>query len=505
MGAAIKQDSNGTGVRFAVESTLGVLPGSPVWNPVEPNSYKDFGAEEKTVARQPINRNRQRKKGVTVDRDVSFGLQVDATDEALQALLPLVMLAAFRTKDELAVADVDGTGNEYSPASGGAGYVAGDLLFAKGFDSAANNGLKVVTGTPGATSVPVTDTGLVDGATQSGVISRVGFQFASGDAEIDVTGGVVSLLSTTKDMTVFGLTPGEWLYIGGDSAGTSFATAANNGFARVKSIAANAIVLDKTEGTAVTDAGTGKTLRVFFGRVLKNEAFEDAVEYSSQWERTLGKADDTDSNEQAEYAIGVTMDEANIAFNTADKITLDVMGIGTTYETKTEDAALKSGARPTVTEGDVYNSTSHVRRIGLSVIGQTTPLFAHMSDIALSVKNNVKPNKAIGTLGAFSQSIGILEVSCAMTAYFTTLEAVAAIRDNDDVSLDMILAQDNKGWAFDVPLCGLGDGRLKVSLNDPITLPITADAGAGGDYDVNMDHSVLFCFFDYLPDAAMPA
>src|SRR5262245_277986 len=133
MADAIKQDSNFTELRYAVESSPGVLPGSPVWIPLEPNSYKDFGAEVKTVARNPINSSRQRKKGVVVDLDAKAGFTQDVTTTNLQDLMQSFLFAALRTKSEQNdVATVDGTGNHYvADADARVNYQIDDLIFAK--------------------------------------------------------------------------------------------------------------------------------------------------------------------------------------------------------------------------------------------------------------------------------------------------------------------------------------------------------------------------------------
>lgn len=76
---ANKIDSNVTGLRYAVETALKTVSGSAVWKQFEPNSYGDFGGQISTVARNPINPNRQRKKGVTVDLDSSGSFNQDLT------------------------------------------------------------------------------------------------------------------------------------------------------------------------------------------------------------------------------------------------------------------------------------------------------------------------------------------------------------------------------------------------------------------------------------------
>jgi hypothetical protein len=155
MTAVKKIDSNGTGLRFAIENPDGTLPASPTWFPLEPNSYDKFGGAIKTVARNPINDSRQRKKGVVVDLDANAGFEMDVTSDNLTRLMQGFLFAATRTKAELSATVVGLRCDDYQPAAGGDSYYAGNLLFAKNYSQAANNGLKTVTGTPSATSVPV--------------------------------------------------------------------------------------------------------------------------------------------------------------------------------------------------------------------------------------------------------------------------------------------------------------------------------------------------------------
>lgn len=505
-----KIDSNVVGLRIAEEQSLGVLPGTPDWNPFEPNTFSDFGGQIRTVAREPINPSRQTKKGVTVDLDSAGGFNSDLTQKNLQGILQGFFFADLRKKTELPVTTVDtgDTTDDYEPASGGTGFRVNDLLFAAGFAAAGNNGLKKVTGTVTATSVPVTSA-LTPATGQAGTIVHVGHEFATGDAQITTPGGgaLPRLITTTKDLTQLGLIPGEWIFIGGDAAGEQFATAANNGFARVRSIATNIIELDKSAGTLVADTGTGKTIRVFFGRVLKNETGTLIKRRTYQLERTLGAPDDAQPTQiQSEYIVGAVPNEFTLSLVKADKVNCDLAFVGTNFETRTGVTGVKTGNRPALVEADAFNASSDVSRVKMSIFttGTTNPtaLFAFINELKLTINNNVKPAKAVGRLGAFDVTAGNFKVNGTVSAYFADVAALAAIRDNSDVTIDFTLVRANAGITFDIPLLSLGDGRLDVKKDEPITLPLALDAATAAKISTTIDYTLFMVFWDYLPNLA---
>lgn len=508
MVAVNKIDSNYTGLRYAEEETPGVLPATPIWYPLEPNEYDDFGGELKTTARNPINSSRQRRKGVPVDLDAKAGFSTDLTYNNLQDLMQGFLFADFRTKNELAVADVDGTGNAYEPASGGDAYVAGDLLFAKGADDNLNNGLKVVTGVPAAASIPVTDTGLVDGATQSITVSRVGFQFATGDVSLDANGGVSgfpALLSVTKDFEDLGLIPGEWVCLGDDAAANQFATAACNGFYRVKDVQPHVLTFDKAPYGVVDDAGATKDIRIIFGRVLKNESDVSLIKRRTyQLERTLGYADTTDIVPQSEYLPNCTMSVFEMTMEQGEKVDVSLEIMPTDQELRTAADGLKNGTRPTIVDSDAFNATSNLARFGIALVteGNAAPddLFAYMTEATLTIDNNVSANKAVGVLGAFDTSAGTFDVSMEVEAYFQNVTALQAARNNADVTVDWTFRLANQGITFDIPLISVGNALAEVEQDEAIKLPLEMEAGTAARYGI--DHTLLLVFWDYLPDIA---
>jgi hypothetical protein len=133
-------------------------------------------------------------------------------------------------------------------------------------------------------------------------------------------------------------------------------------------------------------------------------------------------------------------------------------------------------------------------------------LFTYVTELTLNVNNNASPNKAVGTLGAFDVTLGTFEVSGSITAYFADVASVSAIRNNADVTLDVAIVNDfstgatarKTGIVWDIPLIALGDGRLEVTQDEAVTLPLDTQAA---EYET-FGHTMMMVEFDYLPDAA---
>lgn len=507
---ANKIDSNVTGLSFAEEASLKTLPGTPIWYPLEPNSYSDFGGQITTVARNPINPSRQRKKGVTTDLDASGGFNQDLTFSNTTRLLQGFFFADIREKFSSApmndttpvvMTAITAAADDYTAAAGLSGILSGALLFASGFGVSANNGLKVANGASSATAASVADA-LADEATPpaDAKIQVVGYQFTVSTVDIAMSGSLVRLsrVSGAFDLTTLGLIAGEWVFIGGDNSTLRFAN--NVGFARVKTINAAYLEFDKvTWASPANEVGTGKTIQVFFGHILRNEPLTaNIVRRTYNVERQLGS---DGVGVMSEYLVGAVANEMTINIPQADKLNIDLSFVATDNEQRTGTTGIKSGTRPSLTSESAYNTSSDFARIQLSLVdpasASVTPLFAYATELTLSVNNNVTPNKAVGVLGAFDTSAGTFEVGGSLTAYFADITAVQAVRNNSDVTLDFSLVKDNKGLLFDIPLLALGDGRLNVEQDQAIQLPLETNA-AQSDYG----YTLLMMSFPYLPTVA---
>lgn len=548
-----KIDSNATGLRFTEEAAVCVLSDLPVWYELEPNSYSDFGGQVTTAARSPINAGRQRKKGTPVDLDASGGYQQDLTQENFQRLLRSFFFANYTEKTDtdsftqepiynpdgtqatastkITITAIDDGNDEYDAASGLDSFLVNHLVFARGFPVNANNGLKTVT-SAAATALGVAEDLVADSPGAAARLTAVGYQFPAGDVTIATPpSSYPTLTSATITLTTLGLQPGEWVYLGGDGASFNFPNVANKGWARVRSVSATTITFDKTETNFVAEGTTTETVQMFFGRVLKNEANPaNQVRRTYQFERTLGASDDTaPTNFQAEYLPGSLGNELTFNFETGSLLTGDLSFLATDSQFLDENDiaggvnfpgaesdvvfdAIKSlssnlnSVLSNVVEADAFNATSDVKRVKIAVMNDTTalsnpdPLFSFAQTFTVGINNGATPNKAIGVFGAFDISVGNFEVGGDITAYFNSVAASQAVRDSADVTFDIALVKQNSGAVIDLPLLTLGDGRPNVTADEPITLPLTNEAATGAKF--GLDHTLLICFFDYLPNAA---
>jgi len=507
-----KIDSNITGLSFAEEECLKELPsGGVTWYDLEPNSYSDFGGELSTVARAPIDPSRQNKKGAVVDLDASGGFNVDFTQSNLTRLLQGFFFADARelpsTKPMNAAAVtitevVSGATDEYAAASGLNAFSPGQLVMASGFANATNNGLKVVAAAT-ATALEVT-TGLVNESTPGAgaKLECVGREFAQDDLSIAVVGNVVSLVSAAVDFTsLTEFFPGRWVFVGGDASANRFNN--NAGFARIGSVTETALIFDDVTWAAENEAGSGKSIRLFVGTVIKNEKNPVLIKRRSyNIERTLGMGA---SAVQAEYLEGAVANEFTLNIPQADKLNADIAFIAcdNTYRSGENGDTVKAGTHIAAPGEDAFNTSSDIYRIKMHVHDSTSSnpaaLFGYVSEASISINNNITPNKAIGVMGAFDTSAGNFEVGGSVTAYFTTVAAVKAVRANADVGMSIIGAAKNAGFIFDIPLLGLGGGALAVEKDAPITVPLET-AGAENKHGYTM----LYEVFSYLPTLAMP-
>ena len=509
---------------FIGTPTVKVIPGAAnIFHPLDPNTIADSGAEITTVARSPISPNRRRRKGSVTDLTAGTGLQQDLVCNGLRDILQGFLFAALRSKYSFtgsAIAVDSGTKKYTSAAIAPAALKVNDLVYITGCTVAGNNGLKtIVTVDAGNGYFTVTEVCYTEASTPiTAKVVICGHKFRAGDGtdmSCTVAGGTTTLVTGTKNCTELQLVPGEIIYVGGDTVGDRFSgagAATNRGFARVKSVSTSAIILDKTEATFTTDATTDAVQVFFANQILKDESGALVLPRTMTVEQDLGFLDVAGATDrQAQYITGCMPTDLTITIPTANKVICDMTLLAMSSESWGGTGSLKTAAsRLALVAEEAFNTTSNVPRIKLAVFSTTATapiaLWAYITDLSLAIKNNWSVDKAIGVLGAFDGQPGGFDVSGTLTAYLCDIHAVDSIRNSDDITLDLHLVQSvggvQQGLSIDLPLLQLGGGKGKVEKDKSVMLSIKHDAVSGASILSTQDHTLLFCFWDYLPALA---
>jgi hypothetical protein len=484
---------------------FGVLTGTPIWFQLEPNGASKFGPEVKTVARTPISKNLQRLKGKVTELDSGVTFAHDLTFELLHRMLPNALFAQFAntpTKGPQNGAPFYPTGvtaTEYTvPALGD--VPNGTILWASGFGVAGNNGKKVAAG--GSTGVALKAAGLaIEAVTvpdQNASVYVCGVVGAASDISIDVTAGVVTLESAVLDFTSLGWNEGQFIRVGGTDAGTFFATAGDNGYARIAKggLSAHACVLDKWATTPVTDAGTGKTIELYFGPFIHNVPIDSSLYYfrTMMVEETLPELGGTGVPEFW-YAEGNLVDEMALNFPLANKGDAVFTLKGTnSFPPDTSRETGADHARVAVLN-DAFNTSSEMLRLRSTLLDETG-ITADFLSANLTIKNNVSPKKVLGTLGAKYMNRGYIEVELDSEILFTTDDVPGVIRANTTVTAELgFLSSEGQGFFVDFPAATMGDGAQNLPAHDQVALKLKLSAHKSTVYGT----SVSFSMFPFAP------
>lgn len=524
-------NSNATGLRIAEEATIGVLPGTPTWLPYQPTGYGDTGSEVETVADEPINPDRMDEKGTPIRKTVVASFQTSYRRVEQWRLLQGFFFADFIEKPgnfgqlDAETVDATVTVDQYSDTGIDVGWAVGNIVLAENFLNSENNGISVVTATASGTITVdkslVTETGSAGetGGENGTHIWNVGIEGVADDLEIDASGARPILRSAAGiDWTALGLTVGEYISIGGDTAGAAgnqFITAANNTEARIFSISTLDLVLDVAGQTMVTENPTGtETIQVFWApRILKNRTASNIVRRTYQAEQQLGDPDTTQPtwDPQAAYNKGLVPNEAVWTINTAAKLEAEYGFVGTQDELIDAAASsLKTGNRPTTQGEDIYNTSSNFKTIKLfkynAADANPSALLVYGTEWTITINNGATALEAAGVFGAFDVTTGNFKVSATVTGYFIDFEAKKAVNGACDVSLlaHAFQTATQSGVTWDIPLITLGDGKVQIEKDEAVKIPLTMTAARAKKLSSNHDYVMMMMFWAYLPVRALP-
>ncbi|SHF02590.1 hypothetical protein SAMN02745157_1466 [Kaistia soli DSM 19436] len=452
------QSTNRVAIAKVRETTFGVIPANPAFKAIRQTS-SPLSASPQTVVSDEIRGDRQvtdlilvgQQAGGDIAGELSFRSNDDDLEEALQGSWsnnPVITNVTADTE----ISDVSTTA--LTVAAGGAAFVAGMLVLLSGFATAGNNKVARVAASTGTSVTFPAATFTAEGVVPVGAAARVvGFAGAAGDLVATVTGGN-ALTSTLLDFTTLGLSVGEWVRIGGASAGSQFATAAANGWARVSAVAAGRLSFDRVPLGFGADAGTGKTIEVYTGDFLVNG--------STKRSNTIERQFLDHSPVSYEYLRGMTLDSfvLDLPAQQIAKVTRTYVGKDATVGSA-RTAGATDIAAPT---NDVMNTSSNVGRIGLGGAAVAGPNYVMSARIEF--RNNIRRQNAIGDVGAVGTGNGEFTCTGAIESYFGDRTEYAKVLSNEETSFDVRLGgTDANGEAllFDLPKVKYAGGAPSVS------------------------------------------
>lgn len=460
------QVSNRVAVSKVREATFGVTPASPAFIRQRVTSA-DVDPGVQTVESDEIRSDRQVSDRIflgmagtsNLGGELSFS-QFDADfEEALQSTWvtqPVITVVNL----DVEISDVAAT--TLTVAAGGAAFKAGHLTLISGMTTTANNGLFRVTSSTATSIVYPASSFTAQAVVNVGTSVRVvGFMGASGDIVATVTGGN-ALTSTTLDFTTLGIAAGDWVRIGDGQSANSFATTLSNGWCRVSLVAANRLSFDICVGGFAADAGTGKTVRVFFGDRLRN----GSTKISNVIERQYLDH----SPVSYEYVNGLTCDTLELGFDSKAVVKITRTYKGSTTSISSTRASGATDVAPQTY--DVLNTSSNVAEIDYN--GSTLVFPNQVTSMTINVNNNLRSQEAITQQGVVQIGNGEFQVTGSLKAYFGSLTLYSDVLANARraLAVRMVTSTSNKeSYVVDLPAFELTDGKPNVSgKNQDVTL-----------------------------------
>lgn len=506
--------TNNIGLQYAREESLGVLPASPTWKVLEPNGIPTFGAELTSVPRSPISKLRQRRKGTIVDLDAASELEADTTIDSIADMVE-AFLFANAVNGDLTFRGANATSSGYTiPAATAAQaakiqFTSGGpitLLWAAGYANAANNGLNPMTADLAAAGTLLTVAGNVaETAPTNAEVSVCGIRAEAGDLALAVSGNIGTLTSGNGssvnpiNFTTLGLTVGQRIHVGGLTDTNRFGSTASGsgtgdsyGGARIRTIAAGALTLDRmdatltaSDGTTTGSGGTEVAVDLLFGRFVRNVSVDhaDYAVISYQFEGAYPNLYETDpptpvANPNGyEYVLGALANLWTWRMPLTNKSDSTFGFVAIDAEEPVDDGDRKTNADtpllPLFTEA--LNTSTNFFALTIADVDDAG-LTSDFKDIEAAINNNVGPEKVLGRLGARYMNNGNFELNVTGEALFTNPLVAARIRNNTTVGMHWGLRNDDGAVHVDVPSATIKDGAKSFPVNESVRFAFDLEA-----------------------------
>jgi len=494
--------TNNVALSYTIETALGVA--GTVWFLLEPNTINTFGADVTKVSREPISRNRQRRKGTVTDLDSAIEFEEDLTLSSFRDFIEGFAFVTGINSDvtNLAVSAVDTVADTYAVAALAAAqadkFEVDTLIWAAGHTNAANNGLKSVDAdiATSATLISVSENLVTNASTPAAArLSIAGHRIAIADLvtwDFEATTNQATLNQTgiVAAVQALGLTLGQVVHIGSilNPGDTTIVNAfedsvANDifGFARlIQFSGADDLIFDKLDAALQVDDLTAPATAVdlIFGEFIRNvvTTSSEFLERSFQFEMESPNLDVGGASE-FEYSKGNFCNIAAFSLPLTDKTVVTFGFIGTDTDNPVTAGSRKTGASAATDPDDIaaFNTSADIARLRITEVDETG-LTTDFKSLNLTLNNGVTPEKVLGTLGAKFLNTGNFLVDIEAQLVFTEGLVVNRIRDNTTLTLDFVLRNVDGTIAVDIPALTLAGGARDFPVNESVLINTTAEA-----------------------------
>jgi hypothetical protein len=508
--------SEATGAALAPETTIAVLP-TAGWAIVQPNPGGIQGIEPKlkTVERDPLSVFATPEKGDNVGLDAEVTIVHDWNKDIADTLGESMFRCAASHFGGTGVSlfrptAVTATG--YTVPAAGA-LANGVLVYARGFSTAANNGLKKLAGASISTEIKTPGLTAEAAPPANATVDVIGYEASvAADIQVDASG---NLTSTVLNFTTLNIPIGSWVILPTATqalamGSAAYAFALYSGRARVTAITATKLTLERQTWTVGgADTAAGKTVRLFFAsRFYRNYTLDTLGSIPGYKKATLhGEiAEQGPGTANAATYVelqGMAVDTAELNAPLEDKIVLTTKFRGLNIQDPVLLASRPGGAGSVAGDSPAKayapQATSLVDTANdLKLIRLTDSTGTRVGEInswKWTVNHEAKARKVQATFGAIDHTYGKFMFSVSMEAYYNDFNVIKALRDNRALAWDAFAQNDQFGFQLDLPNVALRNGPRTFAANEPVM--ITCDIPAFRNTADNIAGSL--CVFGYLP------
>lgn len=481
-------DANRTALRYVEESAFGAIPATPPFRDLR-YTASSLAYTPNTVTSSEIRSDRQITDLVLVGFEASGNTNHEISFEAFDDLLEGAFFSDWSYKishenlaSDTPVSDIAAT--VITVDSGGASYVAGMITRHTGSGVSANNKLARVVSSTATTVTYPGATFTAEAVVPVGYrMKAVGFEGVAGD--IDAATGPNRITSSTLALNTFGIQTGDWLKLGGTSATNKFTTAACNGWARVLSVAANAIIFDVAPVGFAASVETTTLIQVWFGDRIINGVTEKS--YSLELEYA-GMA-----VTEYEYYRGMEVNSFSLSAEAQAILTSEFSFMG--KDALAPSTSRTAGATTLAAKtNDIMNTSSNVGSIREGGAEVSSPNYVMTASI--SIENNLRSQKAIGQPGAIGIGVGRASITGELQTYFGSSTLLAKLRNNTATSFDMRVNDPtgSKSYVIDMPRVKFQSGSPEVT---GIDTDIMVNLGYQAVRDPTLGYTIAMHRFEY--------